>query len=58
MEKAEKKKKRNSLLLETVRLRKELNDAKALADRLQKKVESLELENNELKRVVKKLVGE
>ena len=47
--------KRNSLLLETVRLRNELNDAKALADRLREKVASLELENGELKRVVEKL---
>lgn len=50
--------KRNSLLQETVRLRKELNDAMELVNRLQKKVASLELENNELKGVVKKLVGE
>lgn len=35
-----------------------MNDAKALADRLQEKVESLERENNELKDVVKKLSGE
>ena len=50
--------KRNSRLQETVRLRKELNDAKALADRLQEKVASLELENDELKRAVEKLAGE
>lgn len=47
--------KRNSLLQETVRIRKELNDAKALADMLQKKVASLERENGELKRAVEKL---
>ena len=41
----------------TVRLRKELNDAKALADRLREKVASLERENGELKGVVKKLCG-
>ena len=39
------------------RLRKELNDAKALADRLREKVASLERENRELKDVVKKLGG-
>lgn len=50
--------KRNSLLQETVRLRKELNDAMELVNRLQEKVSSLELENGELKRVVEKLVGE
>ena len=49
--------KRNSLQQETVRLRKELNDAKALADRLREKVASLERENNELKGVVEKLSG-
>ena len=49
--------KRNSLLRETDRLRKELNDAKALADRLREKVAYLERENGELKRVVKKLGG-
>lgn len=47
-----------SLLQETVRLRKELNDARELANRLQEKVASLELENGELKRVVEKLAGE
>ena len=57
-EKQNRSKKRSSLLLETVRLRKELNDAKALADRLREKVASLELENGELKRVVDKLAGE
>ena len=45
----------NSLLQETVRLRKELDDAKALADRLREKVASLERENGELKDVVEKL---
>ena len=45
----------NSLLRETDRLRKELNDVKALADRLQEKVASLERENCELKDVVEKL---
>ena len=49
--------KRNSLLQETCRLRKELNDAKALADRLREKVASLERENCELKGVVEKLGG-
>lgn len=39
------------------RLRKELNDAKALADRLREKVASLERENRELKDVVEKLGG-
>ena len=47
--------KRNSLLRETDRLRKELNDVKALADRLREKVSSLERENGELKDVVEKL---
>lgn len=56
-------KKRNSLLQasllqETDRLRKELNDAMELANRLREKVASLERENCELKRVVEKLVGE
>ena len=49
--------KRNILLQETDRLRKELNDAKALADRLREKVAYLERENDKLKDVVKKLGG-
>lgn len=44
--------------METVRLGKELNDAMELVNRLREKVESLERENGELKRVVEKLVGE
>ena len=40
--------KQNRWLQEISRLRKELNGAKALANRLQKKVASLELENGEL----------
>lgn len=47
--------KRNSLLQETVRLRKELNDAMELVNRLREKVASLERENGELKDVVEKL---
>lgn len=47
--------KRNSLLQEAVRLRKELNDTMELANRLREKVASLERENRELKGVVKKL---
>lgn len=54
-EKLKLSKKRNSLLLEISQLGKELNDAKALANRLKEKVASLELENGELKRVVEKL---
>lgn len=54
-EKRNRSKKRNSLLMETVRLEKELNDARELANRLKEKVASLELENGELKRVVEKL---
>ena len=55
-------KKRNSLLQasllqETVRLGKELNDAMELVNRLQKKAAYLERENNELKGVVNKLSG-
>ena len=49
--------KRNSPLQETGRLRKELDDAKALADRLREKVAALERENRELKGVVEKLGG-
>ena len=45
----------NRWLQEISRLRKELNDAKALTNRLQKKVASLERDNNELNCVVKKL---
>ena len=44
-----------SLLQETVRLRKELNDAMELVNRLREKVSSLERENGELKGAVKKL---
>lgn len=47
--------KQNRWLQEISRLRNELNDTRALANNLQKKVTSLELENNELNRVVKKL---
>ena len=49
--------KRNSLLQETGRLRKELNDAMELVNRLREKVASLERENCELKGVVEKLGG-
>ena len=49
--------KRNRRLQEISRLRKELDDAMELADRLREKLASLELENNELKGVVNKLSG-
>lgn len=49
--------KRNSLLKETVRLGKELDDAMELVNRLREKVAALELENGELKRAVEKLAG-
>ena len=47
-----------SLLQETVRLRKELDDAMELVNRLREKVAYLERENCELKGVVEKLVSE
>ena len=49
--------KRNSLLQGTVRLRKELDDAMELVNRLREKVAYLERENRELKGVVEKLGG-
>ena len=54
-EKKNRSSKRNSLLQETVRLRKELDDAMELVNRLREKVASLERENGELKGVVEKL---
>ena len=55
VERSKQARKQNRWLQETSRLRNELNGKIALANRLQKKVASLELENNELDRVVKKL---